>query len=125
RSLWEVQYVQIKSTIDAPLAPTTDSEGNPISTTGQGSRQTVLPTFGIAAEYAIAPHLLLRADASGFGLRHRSEIWDAEGLIAWRRGHLEVVGGGKTFHVKTSPNNTEYLSATVAGAFIGVRWHIY
>jgi hypothetical protein len=124
KSLWEIQYVSIKSSIDAPLAPTTDSSGNAISTTGQGSRRAVLPTFGLAAEYAMTPHVLFRVDATGFGLRHRSEIWDAEAVIAWRRRHFEILGGAKAFHFKTSPNNTEYLSSTVNGAFVGLRWHL-
>jgi hypothetical protein len=115
KSLWEAQFVRIKSTIDAPLILSGE--------TGTGSRQIVFPTFGLAAEYAIAPHVLFRAAGSGFGLYHKADLWDGEATISYRRGNWEIVGGGKAFHFKTSPNNTEYMTATFAGAFAGVRWH--
>jgi hypothetical protein len=118
KSLWEIEYVQIKTTTDAPYL---DSTG--VSAATSGSRMIVLPAFGLAAEYAISPHVLLRAAGSGFGLYHKSDLWDAEATIAFRRGMWEIRGGGKAFHFKTSPNNTEYLSATFAGAFVGLRWH--
>src|SRR5207302_1726455 len=85
KSLWAVQFVKIKSTIDAPLVTTGE--------TGSGSHQILLPTVGLAAEYAIAPHILLRAGGSGFGLYHKSDIWDAEATISWRRGMWELLGG--------------------------------
>jgi hypothetical protein len=113
--LWEVQFVKIKSTIDAPLVTS--------GQTSNGSRQILLPTFGLAAEYAIAPHVLFRVAGSGFGLYHKSDIWDGEATLSWRRGAWEVVGGGKAFHFKSSPNNTEYMSATITGAFAELRWH--
>jgi hypothetical protein len=115
KSLWEVQYVKMKTTIDAPLILT--------GLTATGSHQIILPTFGLAAEYAIAPHVLLRVAGSGFGLYHKADIWDGDATIAWRMGKWEVVGGGKAFHFKTSPKKSEYMSATLAGAFVGLRWH--
>jgi hypothetical protein len=115
KSLWEVQYVRVYPKVDAPLVLT--------GLTGAGTHQIILPTFGLAAEYAIAPHVLLRVAGSGFGLYHKADIWDADATIAWRMGKFEVVGGGKAFHFKTSPNQTEYMSATLAGAFVGLRWH--
>jgi len=118
KSLWEFQYVHMKSTIDAPYV---DSTG--VQETAEGTKQIFLPTFGLAAEYAIAKHVLLRADASGFGLPHKSDLWDAEATVSYRRGMWEIVAGGKAFHLKTSPNSDEYLSDTLAGAFVGLRWH--
>jgi hypothetical protein len=115
KSLWEVQYVRVKTTVDAPLVLT--------GLTSTGSHQIILPTFGLAAEYAIAPHVLFRVAGSAFGLYHGSDIWDADATLAWRMGKWEVVGGGKAFHFKTSPQKTEYMSATLAGAFVGLRWH--
>jgi hypothetical protein len=124
RSLWEVQYVGIKGTVDAPLKTvTTDSSGNTTVTTGSGSNQILLPSFGVAAEYAIAPHILLRAAGTGFGLPHKSEILDAEATVSYRHGKWEIVGGAKALHVKTSPQKDEYVTATMDGAFVGVRWH--
>ena len=121
RSLWEAQYLSIKSTIDAPLIPTTSTS---TSATSTGSDQIILPSFGLAPEYALTPHVLLRAAASGFGLPHKSEIWDAEATVSYRRGKLEVVGGYKILHFKTSPQRDEYVTATIDGGFIGLRWHL-
>ena len=116
RSLWEVQFVQIKSTIDAPLVTAGE--------TGTGTQKLIFPTFGLAAEYALTPHILLRAAGSGFGLYHKADLWDGEATVSYRRGPIEIVGGGKAFHFKTSPNSTEYVTATLTGAFVGLRWHL-
>jgi hypothetical protein len=125
KSLWEVQYLTVVTSVNAPLAPTSDAQGNAISTTGQGTRTFILPSFGLAAEYAITPHILFRADGSGFGLHHKSAVWDASATVAWRHNFFEVVGGFKAFYFKTSPNNTEYLTDTLSGAFVGLRFHFF
>jgi hypothetical protein len=122
KSLWEIEWVQIKSTVDAPILEI------PLAGTGQtvsatGSRQIIFPAFGLAAEYALSRHVLLRATASGFGIWHKADLWDSEATISYRRGMWEIRGGAKAFHFKTSPNNTEYARATLAGAFVGLRWH--
>jgi hypothetical protein len=124
KSLWEVQWISVSTTIDAPLvAATEDSSGNITTETATGSRQVILPTFGIAAEYALTPHVLLRADASGFGLPHRSDIWDANALVSYRHKKWEIRGGFKAVHFKTSPQNTEFITDTIAGAFVGINYH--
>ena len=123
KSLWGGQLVKILTTVDAPYAR--DINGNLTTNTGQGTRQIIFPSVGLAAEYALRPHLLFRAEAMGFGLPHKAEILDAQATLAYRRGRLEIVGGAKTFHFKTSPNNAEYLSDTIAGAFVGVRVHLF
>jgi hypothetical protein len=118
RSLWEVEWVQIKNTVDAPYV---DATG--VSASTSATRQLILPAFGLSAEYAIAPHVLFKVSASGFGLWHKADVWDAEATIGYRWRDWEIRGGGKTMHFKTSPNNTDYESATFAGAFVGLRWH--
>jgi hypothetical protein len=122
KALYEVEYVQIKGVIDAPAL-----EGALMilgeSASANSSKQIILPVFGVAAEYALSPHVLFRADASGFGIPHKSVLWDAEATIAYRRGSWEIRGGGKAFHFKSTPNSTEYVSATLAGAFVGLRYH--
>ena len=124
KSLWEAQFISAQGTVDAPFkANTTDSSGNLISNEGSGTRTIILPTFGAAAEYALTPHILLRADASGFGLPHRAEIWDAEAYVSYRRNKLEFRGGYKILHFKSSPQVEEYLEGTVQGGFVGVRYH--
>jgi hypothetical protein len=122
KALYEVEYVQIKGTIDAPIVDASVASLSESSSATQ-SKQIILPVFGIAAEYALSPHFLFRADASGFGIPHKSVLWDAEATIAYRRGMWEIRGGGKAFHAKTSPNSDEFSSTTLAGAFIGLRYH--
>ena len=126
KSLWEVQWISVSTTIDAPLvAATEDSSGNITTETATGSRQVILPTFGLAAEYALSPHVLFRADASAFGLPHRADIWDANVTLSYRHKKWEVLGGFKAVHFKTSPQNTEFITDTIAGGFVGVNYHLF
>ena len=99
--------------------PNGTNYGGPIG----GGHTTIWPEFGIAAEYAIAPHLLLRGDIAGFGFPHRSDIWEGNVTLAYRINHTEIVIGGKALHFKTSPQSTEYLVGTLDGAFAELRWH--
>jgi hypothetical protein len=115
KSLWGVEFVKVKSTIDAPNVTT--------GLTAQGTKQIFLPSFGLAAEYAVAPHVLFRVAGSGFGLYHKSDMWDGEATISIRHGQWEFVGGGKAFHYKSSPNNDQYVVGTIVGGFAGLRWH--
>jgi hypothetical protein len=115
KSLWAIQYLQIHANVNSALAASLNLADD--------TRKIVLPTFGLAAEYQLAPHLLFRLEGSGFGLYKRADFWDAAATLAWRRGHFEFVGGGKAMHFKTSPQNAEFLIGTMAGAFVGARWH--
>ena len=123
KSLWEVQWISVSTTIDAPLVAATETSGSITTETAVGSRQVVLPTFGLAAEYQLTPHVLFRADASGFGLPHRSDIWDADATLSYRHNKWEVRGGFKAVHFKTSPRNAEFISDTISGGFVGVNYH--
>lgn len=123
KSLWEVEWVHIKETIDAPILDATLAAQGLAADSANVSHQIILPAFGLAAEYALTPHVLLRASLSGFGIPHKADIADAEATVSYRHGMWEIRGGGKAFHFKTSPNSPEYISATIAGAFVGIRWH--
>jgi hypothetical protein len=124
KSLWEVQWVQIKNSIDAPLVDAAGvTSGSGVTETATGTKNVILPTFGLAAEYALTPHILVRVDGSGFGLYHKADLWDANATISFRKGPVEVMGGAKALHFKSSPNSVEYESATFTGAFVGLRYH--
>jgi hypothetical protein len=124
KSLWEVQYVALQATLDAPLAANATSTGTLVSNAVSGTRSVIIPTFGAAVEYAISPHILLRGAATGFGIPHHAELWDAEGTFSYRYSKTwEVRGGYKVMHVKTSPQRDEYITDTISGAFFGVRYH--
>ena len=125
RSIWAFQFIRINGVVDAPLKTvTTDSTGATTQTTGTSAHEVLLPMFGVAAEYALAPHLLFRASGSGFGLPHKSEVWDAQATIEYRHNKWEIVGGVKALHFKTSPQKDEYVSGTLDGPFITLRWHL-
>jgi hypothetical protein len=120
KSLWGFQYASMSTNANAPLVPLNSAGAGEDAV---GSRSIYLPTFGLAAEYAIAPHVLLRVDASGFGIPHHSDLWNADATVAWRIGYIEVIVGAKAFHMKSSPRNSEYAVATLPGAFVGLEWH--
>jgi hypothetical protein len=117
KSLWAIRYLRAKSTIDAPL-----STAN-ATTTASANRQIILPELGLAAEYALTPHLLLRVDGSGFGIPHKSLIWDGAATASYRRGQWSVEGGFKALGFKTSPNKDEYVAGILQGGFVGIRYY--
>jgi hypothetical protein len=122
--LYEVQFTTVHSQIDAPLKEvTTDSSGNLVSNSASGTRQFFSPTLGGALEQALGRHFRWEAKASGFGLPHRADLWDAEASAIVRFRQWELLAGEKAFHFKTSPNNTEYLAGTLSGSYVAVRWY--
>ena len=92
KSILGVEYLQMRSAFDAPLKATTSSLA---TWSTNGTRQLVLPALGMAAEYAISPHVLFRAGGSGFDLPHKSYFYDGDVSLAVRRKHLELVVGFK------------------------------
>jgi len=124
KTLWEVQYTTIQSSVDAPLKTITyDASGNPIPNTGTGTRWIIYPSFGLSIEKALTPHFRFEAKASGFTFPHRATIWDADASAVFRTGSYEVAAGVKAFHFKTSPQNSQYMLATFPGAYIAVRYY--
>jgi hypothetical protein len=117
KSLWALRYLKANTTIDAPLSTSTTG------TTATASRQVFLPEFGIAAEYAIARHVLLRVDGSGFGLPGKSVIWDGNATISYRHGQFTIEGGYKALGFRTTPNKDEYVRDILQGGFVGIRYN--
>jgi hypothetical protein len=124
RTLWELQYTTVKTTIDAPLKPiTVDSSGTPISNTGTGDRWFVFPTFGVAIDKALARHFTVEGKASGFGIPHRAAIWDAEASAQYHIGYVDAIAGYRGFYFKTSPQSDQYVRGLLAGAYVGLRYN--
>jgi hypothetical protein len=113
KTLWEVQYANIKTGYDAPL------DVNTTPTTG--TKAILLPTFGMGIEYHPAKRLRLELKGSGFGLPHRSVIWDAEGSAVLRLGKVEALAGARIYHYKTSAKKDEYFNQTLGGPYVGLR----
>lgn len=124
KTLYEVQFVTVSTNFSAPFkAVTTDSSGNTDYNTASGSRNLIDPTFGLELEEALGHHFRWEVKASGFGIPHHADIWDAEGSVAFRLGNFEVLAGEKAFHFKDSPQATQYFADTLSGAYIGLRYY--
>ena len=114
KTLWEVQYVGIGVNFNAP------ADVDAIFT--NGTKDIILPTFGLGAEYHPSKHLRLEMKASGFGLLHHADIWDTQASVVARYGRIEVFLGEKAYHFKTSPQADHYFSQTIIGPYAGVRY---
>jgi hypothetical protein len=123
KTLWEVQYTNIKSAVSAPFAPTTDTSGNDIQTSGSGSNWFIAPSLGMGVEIMASKHFRFEAKGSGFAIPHHWTIWDTEAFFAYKSGQWEIDFGGKAFHFKTSVQKEEYLRGTMPGAYVGIRWY--
>lgn len=125
KTLWEVQATWIRSSIDAPLRTgEVDASGSPVPTTGFGTNWFLYPTLGLGFDYLVNKNFRIEARGSGFYLPNFSNIWDAEVTANYRTGRFEIQIGGKAFHFKTAPRHIEYVSATLPGAFVGLRWYL-
>jgi hypothetical protein len=123
RTLWEVQYTTINSSIDAPFRTVSyDSSGTAISNTASGTRWFIYPTLGAAIDKNLTKRFKVEAKASGFGIPKRADIWDAEASATYNLGPIDVIGAYRGFHFKTSPKNEQYLSETLSGAYVALRW---
>ena len=121
KTLWEVQYTSVKTNVNAPFAPATDSSGNALVNNVSATRYVIYPTFGLAAEYHLTRNLLVQANASGFAIPHHAVIGDAEGSLSYRLRGVELIVADKYYHFKTSPQNAEYFSATLMGPYAALR----
>jgi hypothetical protein len=124
KTLWEVQYTTITSSVDAPLLHgETDASGAPVNVNGYGSDWFIFPSFGLGVDYLISQRLRFEGRASGFAFPHRATVWDTEATLDYRFGKFELQGGLKAFHFKTSPLKVEFVEATFPGAYVGLRWY--
>lgn len=119
KALYEFSYTSIRGSVDAPIE---DALGTGAGA-GQGTRTIFYPELGVAPEYALTPHVLLRASAAGFAFPGKAVITDGEATIGYRHGFLEVRGGVKFLHFKTSPKTDNYFRGTLTGAFVDLRIH--
>ncbi len=124
KTLWEVQYVNIGTNVDAPLRHgQTDAAGSPITTMAYGKDWFIYPSLGLGADYLISQRLRFEARASGFAIPHHSTLWDTEASLNYRWGKMEVQAGAKAFHFRTSPLRVEYVHSTFMSVFVGLRWY--
>lgn len=130
KTLWQVQYISVRSGFDAPLIPTTDSSGNPlIDSNGNpltymasGTRWYFTPTLGLGITEYLSRNVRIEANASGFTIPHHTTTWDADAFVNFRIGHIEIGAGGRAFHFKTSTDGPYYLRGTLYAPAAQIRW---
>jgi hypothetical protein len=116
RTLWSFNYTSASPVIDAPF------EANINFTAAHATKNIFLPDFGVQLEYIPNKIFYFEARTWGFWIPHRADIADAEANLVVRIKHLEIFGGYKFFHLKTSPNSDQYFVGTLTGPLAGVRW---
>jgi hypothetical protein len=131
KTLWQVQWTNIRTGFDAPELPITDenglplvdASGNQITYAGQGSRWFISPELGLGVAYFGGRRFRVEANAAGFTIPHHNSVWDADGSLNFRQGHFELRVGARGFHFKTSTNAEQYMRGTMYSGFIGLRWY--
>ena len=129
-TLWQFEYLNVRSGFDAPLIPTTDSNGNPLIgadgnpiTYAAGSTKSIFsPMFGLGFKDYFTKHLRFEMNASGFAIPHHWTIYDVDATANIRIGQFEVGFGGKVFHYKTSPQADYYIRNTMSAPFVSLKW---
>ena len=114
KTLYEIQYVSIGTTFDAPADP----DAVPTS----GNKSVILPTFGVGLEYHPSKHVRLEMKASAFGIPHHADIWDVQAAVVLRYGKVELMLSEKGYHYKSGPYGDQYFTQTILGPFVGVRY---
>jgi len=131
KTLWQVQYVSVKSGFDAPTQPTTDSNGNPlvdangnpITYMTTGTRWYFTPTLGLGTTYYVTRDVRIEANATGFTIPHHTTTWDADASVNFRLSHFEIGAGARAFHFKTSTDGPYYLRGTLYAPTVVFRWY--
>lgn len=124
KTLWEAQWLLFHTNIWAPYQTTSNSTGNAIPNYAAATKNLFLPTLGAEIEQAPYKHFRYELKADGFTIPHRGNIWEAEGSMAFRFGQVELLAGAKVFHFKTSPKSDEYISDTLSGPYVGLRYYM-
>jgi hypothetical protein len=130
KTLWQVQYVSVRSGFDAPQLPTTDANGNPLlDSTGNpltymtgGTRWYFTPTLGLGITDYLGHNVRFEANATGFTIPHHTTTWDMDASLNFRVGHLEVGAGARAFHFKTSTDGPYYMRGTIYAPVAQIRW---
>ncbi len=131
KTLYQAQYVSVRTSFDNPTLPLfdsngnplLDSSGNPISYATEGSKGYFTPTLGVGLEYWKSKRLRFESATTGFAIPHHSTTLDGEASANWRFGHWEVKAGIKAFHFKTSPTSNYFMRGTLYSGIVGLRWY--
>jgi hypothetical protein len=124
KTLYQVQYVTMRTAFDDPVkSATPDSTGTITSYATLGSKSFFSPAFGLGIHEYAARNLHFEVDVTGFAWPHRIQLLDTEASVGYRIGVFDIRAGAQAFHFRTSPQNDYFFRGTLAGAFVGIRWH--
>jgi hypothetical protein len=124
KTLYQMQYITLRSYYDDPIkSATPDSTGTITSYAVLGSKSFFTPALGVGLHEYATRNFHFEADVTGFAIPHRWQLLDSEVTVGYRVGHIDVRGGFKAFHFRTSPKQDYFYRGTLAGAFVGIRWH--
>jgi hypothetical protein len=124
KTLWQAQYVNVRSVYDVPVkSAKPDVNGNFTDYSTLGSKGFFTPAIGLGFHEYATRGLHFEANVSGFSLPHRFQLLDTDAAVAVRVGHLEIRGGAKAFHFRTSPKADYFYRGTTAGVMVGLRWY--
>jgi hypothetical protein len=129
-TLWQFQYMAMKTGFDAPQLPVVDTsgnpiigaDGNPISYAASSTKNIITPMFGIGLHEYATKHFRIELNGSGFAVPHHWTIWEADATANIRIDHFEIGFGAKAFHFKTSPQADFFSRNTMAAPFVSVKW---
>jgi hypothetical protein len=120
KSIWGIRYISVQQTVVSPSQD--EASGILDGSYGVGDGHIFYPEFGLAMEYAVSRHSLLRVEGAGFAFPHHSTISEGSATYSYRHNHVEVLMGVKAMHFKTSPQKEQYMLGTFVAPFVGLRW---
>lgn len=114
KTFWELHFTGIKPQLTFPEI----ENSAPV----QPDQSLFYPGIGLGFEYVPSRRFRLEARGSGMGFPNRSRYLDTEGTAVVRLGSVELFGGMKMYHFRTSPKNELYIKGTLTGPLFGVRY---
>src|SRR5205085_12097868 len=87
KTLWQVQYVTMRSVFDNPIkSATPDVNGTITSYSVLGSKSYFSPSLGLGLHEYATRNLHFEVDVSGFAFPHRWQLVDSEASLDYRVG---------------------------------------
>lgn len=113
KTLYEFQYISSGAHFDAPG----DVNAAPVV----AQKSIMRPTLGLGLELHPVKHIRFEVKGSGMAFPHHGDIWDAEAALAARVWKIEVLGGARILHYKTTPGADAFFMQTMWGPYGGLR----
>ena len=100
KTLWQVQYVTMKTVFDAPIkSATPDSTGSLTDYSTIGSKSYITPAFGLGVHEYATRNFRLEANLSGFWLPHRFNLLDSDASFGLSRRTVRTARRRQGLHL--------------------------